>query len=595
MLKTLDSFPEDFKPLIIVTGDRREIPPQSKGDLLAYSVSSTDVMYMNHLNILPDEEFTDHGLVVSDKQFVEESEEVLQERFGSTNILVVGSPAVNLLARRINDQCLFRFAISENAKIELEEQYDFIDDNIDDDYDLFIYNQCLEGIFDSKTILARYIDLLPNIDRLKTKVNKIVPEFKTTKICKNIKTHRRPTRYLMHKLDIPGIFDPTSGTVRGKRLGPNVDYGLITITKNPFSDTDEYSLVYVAGVHGPGTALGLKKLAEKDAFTMHPLGGVFDVHLKKQAVYFERILSSDEMWETPGYRIEDVKSDIYMPKNIQVFLSSPARKSDTKQKKFNNEIKNLIHDICIKKGIYLEIEGPYTLAFGRRMSFWQTVLDFEKDCEFVLHDITDFARGVMIEVGFSVGVKKHFFLIWNTQKTKIAEYSLPELLPVSNLEEINIRNKSETRMTLRNKIINPALDNKSVFDCLDCSNIQKPNNSPSAYVYCPEPQLEECINEALSSRKIQRLHPNISDKEILICKVCDILRISDFVFIQLSESDPNGFILLGMSKAFKLKPKILTLDKFGQRDFAWAEEVQHLHPKGLSKQLSESLSIYFNT
>jgi hypothetical protein len=50
-MKTLKSFPEEFEPLVIVTGDRREVPPQSHGDLLAYSVSNTDFMYLYHLRI----------------------------------------------------------------------------------------------------------------------------------------------------------------------------------------------------------------------------------------------------------------------------------------------------------------------------------------------------------------------------------------------------------------------------------------------------------------------------------------------------------------------------------------------------------------
>ncbi len=75
--------------------------------------------------------------------------------------------------------------------------------------------------------------------------------------------------------------------------------------------------------------------------------------------------------------------------------------------------------------------------------------------------MTDFARGVMIELGFSVGVKKQFYLIWNTQKIPITNYKLPELLPVSHIEAINIKNKAETRNKLRDKIIGPALDKKN--------------------------------------------------------------------------------------------------------------------------------------
>ncbi len=107
-MKLLTRFPEDFQPLVIVTGDRREMPPQSRGDMLAYSVSNSDVMYLNFLNLK-------NALILTDKMFAVEPEEHLRRKFGQTNILVIGSPAVNLLARRINGKSIFRFAISEET------------------------------------------------------------------------------------------------------------------------------------------------------------------------------------------------------------------------------------------------------------------------------------------------------------------------------------------------------------------------------------------------------------------------------------------------------------------------------------------------
>jgi hypothetical protein len=87
-VRSLKNFPVDFRPLVVVTGDRREVPPLSKGDVLAYSFSTTDIMYLNNISYQGKKAALNDGLVVSDKQFVTDDEESLRRRFGSTNILV---------------------------------------------------------------------------------------------------------------------------------------------------------------------------------------------------------------------------------------------------------------------------------------------------------------------------------------------------------------------------------------------------------------------------------------------------------------------------------------------------------------------------
>src|SRR3954453_20643829 len=126
-MKPLTDFPEGFEPLVIVTGDRREVPPLSKGDLLAYSASCIDSMYLPLLFTGSRQMKTASPIVLSDKQFVTDKEPDLHRRFGETNILVIGSPAVNLLARRINQRSPFRFDISEETREELAEQEHFVD------------------------------------------------------------------------------------------------------------------------------------------------------------------------------------------------------------------------------------------------------------------------------------------------------------------------------------------------------------------------------------------------------------------------------------------------------------------------------------
>jgi len=362
MIKSLKEFPGSFDPLVIVTGDRRELPPQTTGDVLAYSVSSTDTMYLPALGLQSSRVFDDHGLIVSDKQFVTDSEDKLRHRFGNTNILVIGSPAVNLLARRINDFSSFRFEISETSRKELQEQEEFMRKYVLDEDDLFIYHQCLDGVIDAEAILYRFADQDPQIDALRSKAKLIVPAFKKTLICQDLHANPRPIRYLLHKLDQPGIYDSLSSTVRGNTIGPNKDYGLISIMRNPFCDSEDYHLIYVAGVHGPGTAMGVKLLQNKKNFIAHPFGGVYEVSIARFADYYEKINQSKPRWETHPY---DVEKYIKTPKprsSMQAFLSSPGGKNDSQQQSFNHELKNLLADTFLQESISLRIECSYTLV-----------------------------------------------------------------------------------------------------------------------------------------------------------------------------------------------------------------------------------------
>ncbi|HEX2077070.1 MAG TPA: hypothetical protein VHG08_05155, partial [Longimicrobium sp.] len=76
-MKPLTGFPEEFEPLVIVTGDRREVPPKHKGDLLAYSVSSIDLMYLPLLRFEARRPGAPAPIMLSDKQFVTDRKDEL--------------------------------------------------------------------------------------------------------------------------------------------------------------------------------------------------------------------------------------------------------------------------------------------------------------------------------------------------------------------------------------------------------------------------------------------------------------------------------------------------------------------------------------
>jgi hypothetical protein len=569
-MKTLKSFPEDFLPLVVVTGDRREVPPQSQGDLLAYSVSNTDFMYLNYLNI-------PNVIVQSDKQFVIENEDVLRKRFGETNILVIGSPAVNLLARRINDQSIYRFSVSEETKAELEEQNDFINKYIETDDDRFIYYQCLEGLVKIDSILARNVGLDPHIDELRLRAEKIVPEFMKTRICADLQANPRPIRNLMHKLDKPGIFDSMAKINRGEAIPASKDYGLISILRNPFSESDDYYIIYVAGVHGPGTALGVKLLSEKNAFKDHPFGGIYEVNIDRFAEFFEKFQKSRAKWETRPYEEQGNSPDEIIRKGhkIKVFLSSPAGKDDGLQQQFNKRLKSNLNDTCKRMGIDLLIEDAYSLPLGGRNDFWDAILDYEKDCNFILHDVTNTARGVMVEIGFSIGKRKQHYLFWNSEKstkTDWAEMHIPSLLPTANIDQIDLRTSRASKESIKKKVVEKAISNLNIPNCNLCESLSRNSNRRSAFVYARESALLKYLDKELTDRRIYRVSEEESIEAKRICKICQVLRISDMAFVEVSNKDLNSLIILGMSKAIGVRTLPISLDVYNEKNFPWAQE-----------------------
>jgi hypothetical protein len=579
-MKTLENFPEDFSPLVIITGDRREIPPQSKGDLLAYSVSNTDFMYLPQIGIRK-------SLVLTDKQFRTETQEKLKKRFGKTNILIIGSPAVNLFAREINDLSLFRFSITEETKFELKEQDELMNSTIDveDEFDLFIYHQCLEGIVDADTILNRFKGH-PSYTRIYDRATIIIPKFLETSIGKNLKTHSRPIRYLMHKLDKPGIEDSIDNTIRGAAIPQNKDYGLISLLHNPFSDEEDYYIIYVAGVHGPGTAKGLELLTIKSAFSEHPFGGIFDVRISRFTDYYEKFQSSTVNWETQSYKDKDIsKLQQMLNRQLTAFISSPSPKDDNKQKSFNSDLKKLLIEIFENDGYKLNIEGPYTLGTGFKIDFWDPILEYEQSCDFIIHDMTNLARGVLVEVGFSIGSKKPYFMIWNMDKAPDIEWdNLPELN--SNVEPIKLGSNESTKL-VKEKILKKVISKTFHSECESCQEIKSINkNNKSAFVYHQNEELYRFIDKQLSSRKITVISKNDFVSTNKICGMCKALNTAEFVFIEIANSDPLSYVLLGMSKSLKLRTQPISVERINHHNIPWAKEILNYNTDNIENRLN---------
>ncbi len=280
MPRLLTNFPEAFEPLTIICGDRREPQPRTRGDIFAYSVSIADLTFLLRLG-LQDKATT----IRSDKLFVCMDEEYLRREFGKTNLLVIGSTAVNFAARAINNYSIFRFNLGPEMNYWQKQLREL--KVLNDPYILQVFWQMAQdpdnispGLFEDKNLSSDQVKEL-------TDMVKRLPQGEKVK-------------YLMNEFRKPGYVDPADGVVHAQFTRQDNDFGVISLARNPFSDSTDYVCIMVGGIHGPGTAHALRALAE-DNFKDHPYGGVIEVELDPFKAWPDRFEQAHWKWQTHKY------------------------------------------------------------------------------------------------------------------------------------------------------------------------------------------------------------------------------------------------------------------------------------------------------
>jgi transcriptional regulator with XRE-family HTH domain len=302
-LPTLKDFPDAFEDLIVVCGDRREVPPKNKGDLFVKSFSCSDIVSLSSL-------FAKTGTldIRSDKVFVLGDREYLKREFGNKNIIVIGSPAVNLLTREINGRGAFLFATPKLAR-------DFIADNktiaeINDRNLLEIFWKMASewkghGEIPVDAYIETYRTKLPRREaedtkdfeqRISAQIKGLADKVKGLLRGNNLKT-------VMNKFLTAGFRDLADGQIHGDAIRTDNDFGIIALCSNPYSDDNTHLCILVAGIHGPGTDRALYALATEN-FRERPLGGVIEVRLNLDAGWIERLHTAAWAWQTDPYDIE---------------------------------------------------------------------------------------------------------------------------------------------------------------------------------------------------------------------------------------------------------------------------------------------------
>ena len=251
-LRSLANFPDDFLPLTIISGDRRRFRPRSRGDVFANSASITDLMFLPQLGLPKD------CMIRTDKIFALMNEEQLKREFGRTNVLVIGSPMVNLAARAFNEHCIFRFAVAPEVK-EVEQKLRHL--SFGDNEHFRIFWQMAEDPL--RIDLNDYQDLDVSPQELNELSEKVVEIF----------GRRTPSQYLAKFVGLEMV-DPAAEVVTLERTEDN-DFGILSLGRNPYAGNDDYVCIMAAGISALGTAQAVLSLARK-SFDKHPFGGILE-------------------------------------------------------------------------------------------------------------------------------------------------------------------------------------------------------------------------------------------------------------------------------------------------------------------------------
>lgn len=245
-------------PLVVFVGDRREKPAQSPADLLAASASLGDLFYLPSLRLPEQTE------IRSDKTCVlAKNDDSLRDMLGDRNLLIIGSPAANLVARVANRGACFSFYVKEEA--------------IDEE----------PAIRQKLGQIQHFPDDLEQFSEV----------------------HAPELRRIIYGFARSGILDPVHfHGARATSTHAHADYGVITLCRHPWSD--HRVAVMAAGLHGPATAAALKLLAQPDAFKEHPLGGVFRVHVPINAPWESRYHHLQPKWDTHPYTVRQYEQEL---------------------------------------------------------------------------------------------------------------------------------------------------------------------------------------------------------------------------------------------------------------------------------------------
>ncbi|HEX7185502.1 MAG TPA: hypothetical protein VF756_27005 [Thermoanaerobaculia bacterium] len=581
----LTDFPQAFLPLIVVVGDRREVRPKTSGDLLAYSASTLDLLYLPKLGLHPD------TLILSDKVFVIERPEVIRQLCREVNILTIGSPAVNLFSRIINEYSVFRFDIEQEARDLMQKQYAIIENYKLDRVALAVYKAIVEQGATSTDDVIRYSSR--NQRMPDERIDQLFPEIFQQVQYSGLENYRE----LLRKYEGRALLDPVkAGRVdlahpkpRGEVISDYNDFGLVSIAKHPFADTDDKVVIYVAGRHGPGTAHGVASLARSKLWKGRELGGIFEVQINTFESYSQRIQSAARVWDMQPYSIGQFSLSA-LERSItktRVFLSTPLRWADEENKEGIAWLAATITDILSKEFGDGHCHHPHEPDLAGQWNFVAGILKHFPGANLIVHNITGCTPGVMFEIGSSLGLGKKSVLFWDTSRLPFREDRLPSLLRFTPVVPIKLADRVAAANSLASlipKAIRAEPSHGLRKDLTDTAS----DRQVFVFVKAKGQKLRREVLGQVVSREFIPKFPEEMIAENDLERVLEGVEQSHFVIVDVTDDDPDGMIILGLARA--RQRRTLELTRIGSRRCSMFDGLQkQWHADSLEDDMSQAI------
>lgn len=330
---SLAGFPDDFEPLTIIVGDRREGGKKhSNADEYVYSVSAIDFAPLSTIIWGCKRPPT----VLTDKLLSYLSERELRPILSESNLLVVGSPAVNIFARFVNRGAVFPWAMERY-------QY-FVEETLrsqvmrDPEWAKFLWYLVGDGIEYAKQ-LAKDPEAVGALDvpRLKREIGFVPGNWEDDQIVDVAKTavllaEGGDEKTVSNSFRAPGIVDPADGKLHGTTTRMMNDFGVVSVARHPFAESEDLVAVMAGGKHGPGTFHAIKALSPTDGLDMsgHPFGGVIEVHMNTNEGWDTRVTNATPFWQTEPYEADTLvsKYDGLVDTNSSLLWNQPDQEAD---------------------------------------------------------------------------------------------------------------------------------------------------------------------------------------------------------------------------------------------------------------------------
>ncbi len=177
----------------------------------------------------------------------------------------------------------------------------------------------------------------------------------------------------------------------------------------------------------------------------------------------------------------------------------------------------------------------------------------------LFNDITKLSKGVLFEIGVSLGLRKYLFLIWDTSRKEFKYEYLPTLIKARHVVSFDFKNDDlckileeeifDRGLPLKGKSPCPlSIGNDENFICKEEKNNK--NNKEKAFVVLPNEYEDKrgFINKIFKQLNIHMLQ-DIDLPVDIISKTCCGIKRAKYCIVDISDNYMDGIITLGFCKA----------------------------------------------